>query len=304
MTVYGMDIGGTKIETAIFDDDLNLIQSWRVNTPTNNYESFIEVIEQQVIKADQYTGQRCNLGIGMPGLINSEGRVLSANVPCATNKDIANDLSSLLKRAINIKNDTRCFALSEATLGAGENYARVFGAIIGTGAAGGLCVDGKLQLTRLGVAGEYGHIPLSAQLQKKYDLPIITCGCGLIGCVESYISGPGIEQLYRHFTGQSQSAIYWSGQLKNNDANALRILACYLDILGETFAALVKLLEPDVIVLGGGLSLVSEIVDQLPNAISTHLFSGFSAPKVVSAKFGDSSGVRGAAILGRQYCAK
>lgn len=301
MAIYGVDIGGTKIETAIFDEDLNLIKSWRVNTPTSDYSAFITIIEQQIIQADQYTGQRCNVGIGMPGLINRQGKVLSANVPCATNKDIALDLSLLLNRPIKIKNDTRCFALSEATLGAGENYSRVFGAIIGTGAAGGLCVDGELQPTTLGIAGEYGHIPLSAQLQNKYNLPILTCGCGLIGCVESYIAGPGIEQLYCHFTGQSQSAIYWSEQLKNNDIDALTILECYLDILGETFAALVKLLEPDIIVLGGGLSLIQEIVTQLPEAISAHLFSGFSAPKVVSAKFGDSSGVRGAAILGRKH---
>ncbi|WP_286232754.1 ROK family protein [Thalassotalea sediminis] len=298
MARYGVDIGGTKIETAIFDDHFNLLDCWRVNTPTDDYARFLETLKEQITKADQITGETCNVGIGMPGLINHKGKVLSANIPCATNQDIVHDLHAILDRHINLKNDTRCFALSEATLGAGKEYSRVFGAIIGTGAAGGLCVNGQLEETNLGIAGEYGHIPLSAQLQQKYNLPIYTCGCGLQGCVESYIAGPGISRLYQHFTGEQQSAIHWHQQLTLNDTTAQQVLACYLDILGETFAALVKFQEPDIIVLGGGLSLVDNIIVQLPNAIQQHLFPGFTSPKVVAAQFGDSSGVRGAAILG------
>lgn len=304
MAVYGIDIGGTKIETAIFDNNLNLLKSWRVNTPTKDYLLFLETIKQQIKYADDFSAEKCNIGIGMPGLINNQGKVLSANVPCATNKHIVKDLLSILERPISLNNDTRCFALSEATLGAGEGFSRVFGAIIGTGAAGGMCIDGKLETTSQGIAGEYGHLPLSAQLQSKYSLPVLICGCGLTGCVESYVSGPGITRLYSHFTAQPQSAKYWSEQLKNGDAKAKQVLDCYVDILGQTFAVLVKLQEPDVIVLGGGLSLVEAIVVQLPQAISAHLFGGFLVPKVVSAKFGDSSGVRGAAILGMQNCAK
>ncbi|MDO6428665.1 ROK family protein [Thalassotalea sp. 1_MG-2023] len=298
MARYGVDIGGTKIETAIFDDHFNLLDSWRVNTPTNDYALFLNTINAQIIKADEITGEQCSLGIGMPGLINHHGKVLSANIPCATNKDIAQDLNTLLNRPISIKNDTRCFALSEATLGAGKHHSRVFGAIIGTGAAGGLCINGKLEQTTLGIAGEYGHIPLSAQLQQKYQLPIFTCGCGLTGCVESYIAGPGINRLYQHFTGKTETAIYWHQQLKLKDKTAKKILDCYLDILSETFATLIKVQEPDIIVLGGGLSLVDDIVTQLPEVIKRHLFPGFPSPKIVAAQFGDSSGVRGAAILG------
>ncbi|WP_206483432.1 ROK family protein [Thalassotalea sp. G2M2-11] len=300
MALYGVDIGGTKIETAIFDGHFHLLKRWRVTTPTDNYQLFLATIEQQIARADRISGQQGTLGIGMPGLINSQGKVLSANVPCATNKDIAQDLSRLLKRPISIKNDTRCFALSEATLGAGKHHKRVFGAILGTGAAGGLCVNGRLENTQLGIAGEYGHLPLSAQLQQKYQLPIFTCGCGLVGCAESYIAGPGIERLYTHFTGQAENAKTWHDKLKQNDANANKVFACYIDILGETFATLVKLQEPDMIVLGGGLSQIAPIVTQLPKAIKAHLFAGFSAPQVVAAQFGDSSGVRGAAILGSQ----
>lgn len=304
MAVYGLDIGGTKIETAIFDDKLNLISCWRVKTPTTNYQEFLSTIHQQVLKADGLSKELCPVGIGMPGLINDQGQVLSANVPCATHKYIAKDLLGLLNRPIAIKNDTRCFALSESNNGAGEGSSRVFGAIIGTGAAGGLCINGHLENTKLGVAGEYGHIPLSAMLQKKYNLPILTCGCGLIGCVESYIAGPGVTRLYQHFYGQTVSAIQWNENLQKNDVLAQQVLDCYLDILAETFAVLCKLQEPDIIVLGGGISLVDSVIDGLPNKIEQHLFNGFKAPKVVRAKFGDSSGVRGAAILGMQNVKK
>ena len=238
MTVYGLDIGGTKIETAIFDDNLNLLKSWRVKTPVNDYYSFLNIIEQQIATADKITNAQCNVGIGMPGLINAQGKVLSANIPCATNMHITDDLTKLLKRPIALKNDTRCFALSEATKGAGNGYSRVFGAIIGTGAAGGLCINGKLEETQLAIAGEYGHLPLSATLQQKYQLPIFTCGCGLSGCVESYIAGPGIARLYQHLTGTAQDAKYWHKQLKQGNMQAIAVLECYLDILGETFAAL------------------------------------------------------------------
>jgi N-acetylglucosamine kinase len=234
----------------------------------------------------------------MPGIVNDDGKVLSANVPCASGRVIANDLQALLQRPVAILNDTRCFALSEANGGAGEGYSRVFGAIVGTGAAGGMCINGELFNQGLGMSGEYGHLPLSAYLQQKYQLPVLKCGCGLNGCVESYIAGPGVQTLYKHITQSPKSAIEWANDIKHGDEQALAVLGCYLDILGETFAAVSKSLHPEVIVLGGGLSLIDAIVEKLPDAIQSHLFSGFTVPEVKRAKFGDSSGVRGAAIIG------
>lgn len=298
MAVFGLDIGGTKIETAVFNDALKQQQSWRIATPTQDYQALLNAICQQVHKADELSGIQGAVGIGMPGIVNRDGKVLSANVPCASGKVIAQDLQQLLQRPVAILNDTRCFALSEANGGAGQGYERVFGAILGTGAAGGMCINGKLLNQGLGLSGEYGHLPLSAYLQQKYQLPILTCGCGLIGCVESYIAGPGLSALNKHFTGHSRSAIAWAQALKEGEPAALQVLACHLDILGETFAAISKSLHPEVIILGGGLSLVDEIVAQLPQAIEAHLFSGFAVPEVKVAKFGDSSGVRGAAIIG------
>ena len=301
MLTYGLDIGGTKIETAIFNQSLEQIDCWRVETPTDNYGEFLSTVVKQIEVADKISTCGGTIGIGMPGLIDRKGKVLSANIPCATGQLIKPDLESVLQRKVVIHNDTRCFALSEAWHGAGHGFERVFCAIIGTGAAGGMCVNGQLQETQLGVAGEYGHLPLSAVLQQKYRLPILPCGCGLMGCVESYISGPGIGFLYHHMSGENITSKEWHNRLIRGEAMAQRVLACYLDILGEVFAALVKLLEPDAIVLGGGLSLVDAIVDGLPQAIANHMFAGFQPPQVLRAKYGDSSGVRGAAILGANH---
>lgn len=298
MAVYGLDIGGTKIETAIFDHNLNMLKSWRVDTPTQDYQVFLDTIAQLVAQADCFTGVKGKLGIGMPGLITPDGRALSANVPCASGKFIRDDLSQLLSRPVALENDTRCFALSEAFNGAGKGQKRVFGAIIGTGAAGGFCREGHLDVTGQGFAGEYGHIPLPADIQAQYQLPVLKCGCGLMACVESYIAGPGISRLYQHFSGDNISPKQWVARLKENEKHSREVLACYLDILGSTFASLAKFLEPDVIVLGGGVSLVDEIVDNLAPAIEKHLFSGFRAPLLKRALHGDSSGVRGAALLG------
>lgn len=298
LAIYGLDIGGTKIETAIFDHELNMMKSWRIDTPTQNYQVFLDTVLKLVKQADDYTSERGNIGIGMPGLITPDGRALSANIPCVTGKYIEEDLATLLSRPIALENDTRCFALSEAISGAGKGHARVFGAIIGTGAAGGFCRNGQLEVTAQGFAGEYGHTPLPADIQAQYQLPVLKCGCGLMACVESYIAGPGISRLYQHFNGETITPKEWVIRLKQNKGDAQQVLACYLDILGATFATLAKFLEPDVIVLGGGVSLVDEIVNNLSPAIEKYLFSGFRAPLLKRALHGDSSGVRGAALLG------
>ena len=299
MVFCGLDIGGTKIETALFNHDLSLIKSWRIPTPTSNYQTFLQEIKKQVSLVDQLSNAQCPVGIGIPGVIAANGTIISANIPCANNKNIINDLSELLQRPIQIKNDAHCFALSEANGGAGQGYQRTFTAILGTGAAGGLCINGQLTQTAMGIAGEYGHTPLSAYLQHKYQLPILTCGCGLHGCVEQYISGSGIANLYQHFQKVKQSAQYFGQQLNQADKLAETIFNCYIDILGETFATISKLLEPDIIVLAGGVSHIKQISAQLPNAIQQHLFANCHAPKVVNAKFADISGVRGAALLAK-----
>ncbi len=296
--IYGLDIGGTKIEIAVFDRNLRRVDGWRVDTPTDDYDVFLSVLNKLVLEADKRFACKGTVGVGMPGIIDSHGKSLSANVPCATGKLVARDLTALLGRPVAIENDTRCFAISEAAGGAGDGYARVFGAILGTGAAGGLCIDGKLYQSANGIAGEYGHHPLAAHLQQKYCLPILDCGCGLIGCLERYISGPGLAYLYSFFLEKDSTSFELINKLRESDPTASKAFSCYMDILGSSFASLIKDYDPDAIVVGGGLSQIDEIIERLPDAIKPHLFQGIRIPDIVRAKFGDSSGVRGAALLG------
>lgn len=297
---YGIDIGGTKIEIGIFSSDLELLDKWRIKTPTTSYEEFLKAIQYLILDADERSGQQGSIGIGMPGIIDNENKVKSANVPCATGKFIAQDLKNLLGREFAVANDCRLFALSECIGGAGDKQAIVYGAIIGTGAGGGLCINGKLLKTVNNIAGEYGHVAASGMLLQRYNLPVQACGCGLSGCIESYIAGPGLGWLYKFFGGSSESTTEFVAQLRLKNPIAEQTFACYMDLLGSSFASLVLSYDPHVIVVGGGLSKIDEIIAGLPKAIEQHLFDGVNAPPIKRAVFGDASGVRGAAILGKQ----
>lgn len=296
---YGLDIGGTKTEIAIFDEKLEQVDRWRIATPVACYAQFISSLCELVVEADKRSGRQGTLGVGMPGVVDAEGRSISANVHCARGAHVAADLQKKLGRPVSIANDTRCFALSEAAGGAGDGYSRIFGAIIGTGAAGGLCINGRLYCSANGIAGEYGHHPLGAPLQQKYQLPILQCGCGLPGCLEKYISGPGLEFLAHFFSGKQTSTYQLMTDYRAGDQAAIKAFDCYIDILGSAFASLVMQYDPDAIVVGGGMSAIDEILAGLPAAMRAHLFNGIHLPAILLAKFGDSSGVRGAAILGR-----
>lgn len=298
--IYGADIGGTKIEFVVFDDALEPLGRTRVDTPANDYPRFLETLAALVRDADARFGREPRVGLGVPGLKDGQGRALCANLPAVTGHPVAQDVAARIGRPVATLNDTRCFALSEAIGGAGEGYRTVFGAILGTGAAGGLVIDGRLEDGHRGLAGEYGHLPLPAALQQKYGLPIRECGCGLPGCLETYVAGDGLIALARHFGATATDAHDLALAWRAGDAASGAARGAFLDILGAAFANIVKLCDPDVIVMGGGLSLIDEVVDLLPAAIADHLFGGFAPPPVVRARFGDASGVRGAAIIARE----
>lgn len=301
--IYGLDIGGTKIEIAIFSDTLELIDSWRSQTPTDHYENFINCMKNLIESADEKYGSKGSVGIALPGLVDSEGRSLSANIPAANGQRVAVDLAQKIDRHVVCENDCHCFAISEANGGAGDGCYSVYGAIIGTGAAGGFTIDGLLQKGRQGIAGEYGHLQIPAFLQQKYNLPLHPCGCGLPSCYEGYISGPGLTKLYQHFSGKDDTTVNIVSAWRNGDVTATTAMECYLDILGSSFSTLVLSYDPDIIVVGGGMSLIDEVIDQLPDHITNHIFKGYTAPRVVRAMHGDASGARGAAILaGQQRC--
>jgi len=297
--IYGIDIGGSKIELAVFDASLIQLESWRIATPQTSYQDFLTALVDMILSADHKYQCQGAVGIGMPGIINANQEVLSANVPHANGHNAAHDLAKLINRPVAIENDCRCFALSEAQSQVGKQYTRVFGAIIGTGAGGGLCIDAKLYKSAQGIAGEYGHYALSAVLQQKYQLPILKCGCGLTGCVESYIAGPGLAKIYQHFSGKALTTFEIVEGLRKGDVLCQQSFACYVDLIGSTFAAIIMAYDPEVIVVGGGMSLVSELMEQLEQAITPYVFTGICVPKIVQAEFGDASGARGAAILAK-----
>jgi N-acetylglucosamine kinase len=297
--IYGVDIGGSKIEIAVFDENLTLMDRWRICTPLDNYRSFISAIHELIVQADNRFDCIGKVGIGMAGLCNQDGLSLSANIAVANGHNVEQDIEGVISRKVVYENDCRCFALSEANGGAGEDFANVYGAIIGTGAAGSFVINGVLLKSRQRAAGEYGHLQLPAILKDKYGLPLRKCGCGLPSCYEGYISGPGLEFLYKHFGGSDISVINLINLWRNKDHLACKVMECYMDILGSCFSNIVFNLDPDIIVLGGGISLVDEIVAELPAHINQHLFEGFFAPPIIRAKFSDASGARGAAILAK-----
>ena len=294
----GIDIGGTKMEIGLFDREFDLLKSWRITTPTDGYQNFLSQLVDLLQSGLAMCSDNATIGIGMPGILDKLGQVKSANIQCANGQPIQHHLEERLGQKIAIENDCRLFALSEAVGGAGQGQKIVYGAIIGTGAGGGLCVDGKLYQSTNNIAGEYGHLPVSADLVTKYQLPIRDCGCGLKGCAETYIAGPGLGFLYQYFGADSDSTVELVKAYEAGDDIAIKTFECFSDLLGSSLASLVLSYDPDTIVLGGGLSKISHIYNNIEEATEKHLFKGVSAPNIVPATFGDSSGVRGAAILG------
>ncbi|SEA46516.1 ROK family protein [Alkalimonas amylolytica] len=294
---YGLDIGGTKMELAIFDQQMQLQQEWRLATPTRDYADFLQQICQQITKADQFSGQLGQLGIALPGIQDGTGRVISSNVPCLNGQQVAADLQQQLQRPVAIGNDCRCFVLSEAVLGAGRGFDRVLGVILGTGCGGGFYADGSMQQGAQQLVGEFGHQSLAARVIQQYQLPLYPCGCGLTGCAETYVSGRGLERLYQHFAGEPKSTYQWLEDYRAGEPAAVDTFVAYTDALGSVLAAQVLAYDPDVLVLGGGLSDIAEIV-AAAQATQAHLFAGVRVPPIKVAEGGAASGKRGAALLG------
>ncbi|MEI2456175.1 ROK family protein [Lysobacter firmicutimachus] len=296
---YGIDIGGTKIELVACDAALEVRYRRRIATPQGDYAGFLAALQALAADADAELGQTDTaIGIALPGVRDRRsGRQLSANVPALTGHSVAADLRARLCRPLHFGNDLQCFALSEAHGGAAEGYPSMFGAILGTGAGGGYCLHGQLVAGFNGLAGEWGHWSVPAHLLQRYELPVLDCACGLRGCVERYVSGSGLVALHRHLHGEAADAGAVIAQAEAGDARARRALAIHLDLLGHSLAALVLLLDPHVIVLGGGLSQHAPLYAALPAAVAAHLFDGVQVPPVVPPRFGDAGGARGAALL-------
>ena len=292
----GIDLGGTKIEVIAFGDSGEVLFRDRVATPQEDYSGTLQVIAELVVRLERELGRQGTVGIGMPGAISpATGLVKNSNSVCLNGRRFDRDLERLLRRPLRIANDANCFALSEATDGAAAGAEVVFGVILGTGTGGGVAVRGAILTGANAIAGEWGHNPLP--WPHPEELPGPPCYCGKSGCIETYLSGPGLARDFRAAGGRSISALEIGAQAESGDEYADAVLARYEDRLARGLASVINILDPDVIVVGGGLSNIKRLYTEVPRLWSQYVFSDTIATRLVQARFGDSSGVRGAAWL-------
>jgi tagatose-6-phosphate ketose/aldose isomerase len=298
---YGaIDVGGSKIEAALFGHDLELVEKRRIDTRKESYADLLDAIVEQADWLAGRAGGFTALGIGLPGLIDATtGLSVTSNLP-ATGRSLSADLSARLGHPVPVENDCKCFALSEANGGAGEGHRTVFGLILGTGVGGGVCVDGRLVTGLNGLPGEVGHVGLPADRVAHHGLPLVDCGCGRRGCYETYVSGPGLSRISAHVTGKPASADEIAATAAAGDAEMQAVLDIWLDLLAELAHTIQLTVDADCLVLGGGLSLIEGLAEKLASAFEAHKLPGVRSPVFRVAQHGDASGTRGAAILARQ----
>lgn len=296
--VFGaIDVGGTKIEACLFNSKLEVLDRRRLPTAKGSYDELLQAIEGAVTWLDETAGAKVALGVGLPGLIDpATGISMTSNVP-ATGRTLSADLSARIGRVIPVENDCKCFALSEANGGAGEGYRTVFGLILGTGVGGGVCVDGKLVVGRNGLPGEVGHFGLPAELVRRHDLPILACGCGRIGCYETLLSGPGMARIAKHLTGTEVDSAAIVARAAAGDAAMSKVLDIWFDILAELIHTIQLTVDADCVVIGGGLSNIHDLAPNLSRTFAPRMLKGVRQPAFATGRFGDASGVRGAAML-------
>lgn len=290
----GIDLGGTKIEAAVLDADGRFVERRRMATP-RVYAQTIEAISGLVDQIEAATGHSFgHLGVGIPGSPSpATGLIRNANSTWLNDQPLGRDLEHRLGRPVRLANDANCMALSEATDGAARGARSVFGVILGTGCGGGLVIDGRLIEGVNGVAGEWGHIPLPSPRPDETT----ACWCGRTNCLETWLSGSGLERDHAAVTGQALTAHVLLAQARQGDAAAQATLSRHCDRLGRALALVVNLIDPEVIVIAGGLSNAPEIVDGAFEALRPHVFSDVVTTRIVRPDHGDSSGVRGAAWL-------
>jgi fructokinase len=295
VTQIGIDFGGTKIEAAVLDASGAFLTRERIATP-DNYDAALAAVANLVAQVERETGSARSIGIGVPGSISPRTGVMrNANTTYLNGSSFQKDLEKALGRQVRLDNDANCLALSEAKDGAAAGSRVTFAIIIGTGCGGGVVVNGKLISGANGIAGEWGHTPLP--WVRADEMPPPQCWCGLNGCLERWISGTGFTDDYVRRTGQRLKGADIVSLARSGNATAQAALDDYIDRLGRGMAMIANILDPDCFVLGGGMSNVTELYDQLQPVIDRYTFSDGWEAKIVPAKWGDSSGVRGAAHL-------
>jgi len=292
----GVDLGGTKIEAVALARDGQELARQRLATPRHDYDATLQAIATLVTALERATGATGTVGVGMPGTLSpATGLVKNANSTWLNGRPFDRDLATALGREVRCANDANCFALSEATDGAASGARVVFGVIVGTGTGGGIVVDGRVLTGPNAIAGEWGHIPLP--WPKDEERPGPACYCGKSGCVETYLSGPGLARDYREATGSELDAVAIAERAASGDAAAEAALARYEDRMARALATVLNVLDPDVVVLGGGMSRLARLYESVPRLWQTWAFSDRVTTPLRPPVHGDASGVRGAAWL-------
>ena len=292
----GIDLGGSKIEAAALDSEGLIRCRRRVPTPAGDYPGTIRTICELVEAIERELGGHGTVGIGIPGALSARtGLVKNANSTCLIGQALDRDLTAALARPVRLANDADCFALSEAVDGAAAGEATVFGVILGTGVGGGVVVRGRLLAGPNGIAGEWGHSPLP--WPRDHERPGALCYCGKHGCIETFVSGPGLSRDHAAIAGEALSAGEIAERAEAGEARADATMRRYEDRLARALATVVNLIDPHVIVLGGGVGQIPRLYQKVPALWGAYVFSDAVTTRLVPPLYGDSSGVRGAAWL-------
>jgi fructokinase len=296
----GIDLGGTKTEAIVLDDAGRELARERVESPQGDYAATVRQIQHLVDRVATQAG--CNadvpVGVGIPGAISPKtGLVKNANSTWLIGNALDRDLEAALQRPVRIANDANCFVVSEAIDGAAKGYGMVFGVIIGTGVGGGIAINGQTHTGINAIAGEWGHNPLPWPIPGIAEQPGPTCYCSKHGCIETFLSGPGLSRDYQASGGRAASASEIATDAAAGNAVAVAVLRRYTDRLARALAGVINILDPDIIVFGGGLSNLDIIYRDLPKSLKNYVFSDACDTPCVKNQHGDSSGVRGAAWL-------
>lgn len=291
----GVDLGGTKIEAAAIDEEGAERFRRRAPSPRGDYTATIELVASLVAEAENAVG-RATVGVGMPGAISpASGLVKNANSTWLNGRPLREDLCRRLDREVRLANDANCFALSEAIDGAGAGQPVVFGVIVGTGTGGAVVVGGRVVTGANAIGGEWGHNPMPWPAAGEWPGP--PCYCGLTGCIETFLSGPGLARDHERATGHAIDAAEIARLGESGHAAASATLARYEDRMARALASMINVVDPDVVVLGGGVSNISRLYRNVPRLWSRHVFSDAIVTRLLPPVHGDASGVRGAAYL-------
>ncbi|MGV3710175.1 MAG: ROK family protein [Gemmatimonas sp.] len=291
----GVDLGGTKIEAIALGDDGRTLSRERVDTPRGDYARTLDTVARLVSAVETDAGQRGTVGVGIPGAVATTGVIKNANSTWLIGQPLGADLEARLKRPVRLMNDANCFALSEAMDGAAAGASSVFGVILGTGVGGGVVIDGRCHTGANLIGGEWGHNPLPWPTAD--ELPGPSCYCGKHGCIEMWCSGPALASDHARVTGQHLDGRAIVAAAAAGDTHAQSTLARHHDRVARGLASVINVLDPEVIVLGGGVSNIPGIVDAVSERLLRWVFSDSVVTRVVRHMHGDSSGVRGAAWL-------